>query len=411
MARSQRQGLGPLEPFEARFLERLRELGYTRASVRGQMTLVWDLDTWLTAEGLGVAELTSGVVARFVTVRRASGCRQHRTAASLVPLLCLLRELRVVPEATTPPVATSEEKVLDDYRFYLVRERGLATGTVRNYVEVARLFLSELADPDRKGRPDVGALTAGDVTRFVLDLARERGRAPGPRSAKNLQTAMTGLRSLLTFFFLEGSTPTLLVAAVPMAARWRASSLPKALDTSFVTALLESCDRTRAVGCRDFAVLTLLARLGLRIAEVAGLLLDDVDWRAGDFLVRGKAKREERLPLPHDVGEAIVGYLECGRPPSSSRHLFLRALAPHVEMTPGAVGMIVALACDRGGLARVGAHRLRHFAATEMLRHGSPLSEVGQVLRHRSPETTAIYAKVDRAALAAIARPWPGARS
>jgi len=261
MAQSQPQGSGPLEPFEASFLEWLRELGYTPASASGQMKLMSDLDTWLTAEGLDVTQVTSDAVARFFAARRATGRRQHRTTASLVPLLGLLRELRAVPEAATPPAGTVGEQLLDDYRFYLVRERGLAAGTVHNYVEVARLFLSGLADPDE---PDLGALTAGDVTRFVLDLARERGRAPAPRCAKNLQTAMTGLRSLLSFFFLEERTPTLLVGAVPTVARWRASSLPKALDTSFVTALLNSCDCTRAVGCRDFAISTLLARLGLR---------------------------------------------------------------------------------------------------------------------------------------------------
>lgn len=248
-------------------------------------------------------------------------------------------------------------------------------------------------------------LSAADVTAFVLGLARARGR--GPRSGKHLLTASTRLRSLLRFLFLEGRTPISLADAVPSAARWRQRGLPRAVDARSVSALLDGCDRSRAVGQRDFAILTVLIRLGLRSSEVANLLLDDVDWRAGDLLVRGKANRIERLPVPCDVGEAMTGYLREGRPRSSSRRLFLRALAPHVEMTPGAVGMVVALACDQAGMARVGAHRLRHTAATEMLRGGASLSEIGDVLRHRRPATTAIYAKVDRAGLSVLARPWP----
>ena len=325
---------------------------------------------------------------------------------ALAPLLGYLRELGAVPAAGAPSASTAAERLLEEYRCYLVQERGLAAATVRNYVEVARLFLLGLPDSTRG---DLGHLCAGDVTAFVLGLSRVRGRAP--RSARNLVSASTGLRSLLRFLFLEGRTRTSLVAAVPAAARWKGGSLPRALDAGWVAGMLDGCDRARAVGRRDFAILTVLVRLGLRSGEVAGLLLDDVDWRAGDLLVRGKAHRRDRLPLPHDVGEAIAGYLRDGRPPSRCRRVFLRALAPRVEMTPGAVGMVVALACDRAGVPRVGAHRLRHTAATEMLRHGSSLSEVGQVLRHRRPETTAIYAKVDRAALAVLARPWPGGLS
>jgi site-specific recombinase XerD len=215
----------------------------------------------------------------------------------------------------------------------------------------------------------------------------------------------------LRFLFLQGLTPLPLADAVPSAARWSHSALPRALDTRSVSTLLEGCDRSRAVGLRDFAILTILVRLGLRSCEVAHLLLEDVHWRAGELLVRGKGNRVERLPVPCDVGEAMTDYLRQARPASSCRALFLRALAPHVEMTPGAVGMVVALACDRVGLARVGAHRLRHTAATEMLRGGASLAEIGDVLRHRRPATTAIYAKVDHAALSVLARPWPVGQS
>lgn len=405
MARSQ-EAHGPrlLDRFEEAFRERLRELGYTRSSAEGQVRLMRDLGTWLAAEGLDCSQLSGGVAGRFVAARRARGCRAHRTAASLEPLFGLLRELRAIPGPVVLVCETPEARLLECYRCYLVNERGLAAGTVGNYVAVAELFLSGLPCSSRS---DLTGLTTHEVTAFVLELARQR-RGRAPRTGKNLQAVTTGLRSLLDYLFLEARIPVRLTGAVPSSARWRAASLPRTLDAAFIAALLASCDLSRPVGVRDFAILTVLARLGLRIGDVAALRLDDVDWRAGDFLVCGKTGREERMPLPFDVGEALVAYLREGRPLSSSRQLFLRALAPNVGMTSGAVGMVVSLACDRAGLPRVGAHRLRHAAASEMLAHGASLPEIGQVLRHRRPATTAVYAKVDRRALAAIARPWPG---
>jgi integrase len=185
--------------------------------------------------------------------------------------------------------------------------------------------------------------------------------------------------------------------------------LVKALDGSSIALLLASCDRRTRVGRRDFAVLTMLSRLGLRAGEVAALRLADVDWRAGELLVRGKGSRQERLPLPADVGEALAGWLARGRPRCECSFVFIRVRAPLGGLSPGGVSAIVQHACKRAGLPVVGAHRLRHTAATEMLRAGGSLAEVGQVLRHRSRDVTSIYAKVDRVALAAVVRPWPGA--
>jgi site-specific recombinase XerD len=186
------------------------------------------------------------------------------------------------------------------------------------------------------------------------------------------------------------------------------SSLPRALETEQVAALLAGCDRSTVMGRRDFAILTLLARLGLRGHEVAALRLDDVDWRAGELVVRGKARRLERLPLPRDVGQPLADYLRHGRPRCMCRSLFLRARAPQEPLSAAGVRSVVHHACDRAGLPRVGAHRLRHGVATQMLRAGAPLAEVAQVLRHADQATTVIYAKVDRVALATLARPWPG---
>jgi site-specific recombinase XerD len=200
---------------------------------------------------------------------------------------------------------------------------------------------------------------------------------------------------------------------VPAVASWRLAGLPRALEPGLVAALLASCDQHSAAGRRDFAMLTLLARLGLRAGEVAALTLEDIGWRAGEITVRGKGTRCERLPLPADAGEAIARYLADGRPVpfEGARQVFLRARAPHRAMTAGAVSGAVRTAGQRAGLGPVHAHRLRHSAATGMLAEGASLTEIGQVLRHRRLLSTASYAKADVAALRALARPWPGASS
>lgn len=200
-----------------------------------------------------------------------------------------------------------------------------------------------------------------------------------------------------------------LAEAVPSIASWRLQGLPRGLEPAEVERFLASCDTDSASGRRDLAILTLLARLGLRRGEVAALSLDDIDWRAGELVVRGKGRRAERLPLPADVGEPLSAYLQDGRPAAAEgRSVFVRVKAPHRALTPSAVTWVVVAAARRAGLGYVTPHRLRHSAATAVLRAGASLGEVGQVLRHRQPVTTAIYAKVDREALRAIARPWPG---
>jgi site-specific recombinase XerD len=290
------------------------------------------------------------------------------------------------------------EVLLERYRGYLAAERGLAASTIRYYLDEARGFLA-----GRDG--GVAGLTAAAVTGFVAAECRRRSTG----SAKVLVTA---LRSVLRFLAVEGLADAGLPAAVPSVAGWRGGGLPKALPAGQVAALLAACDRDTATGLRDFAVLTLLARLGLRACEVAALELGDVGWRAGEVRIRGKARRDEQLPLPSDVGEALAAYLRAGRPAgTASRRVFLRSRAPAGGLSAEAVKGIVRGACRRAGIAPAGAHRLRHTAATAMLQAGAPLTEIGQVLRHRSVSTTAIYAKVDHGALGALALPWPGGLS
>jgi integrase len=276
-------------------------------------------------------------------------------------------------------------------------ERGLSEHTVLDaYGPAARLFLAGREGPDGLG---LERLCAADVSSF---LARECPR----RSVPGARDLVCALRSLLRYLHLAGLIEAPLVWAVPSVADLRDRTLPRGLDPGAVNRLLASCDRRTLAGRRDYAILLLLARLGLRAGEVAGLQLDDVDWRRGELLIRGKGGRQDVLPLPVDIGEALVSYLRR-RPRCQCRAVFLRVTAPRQELNRSTIGWVVRAACDRAGLPRAGAHRLRHTAATQMLRAGASLPEVGQVLRHREQKTTAIYAKVDRIALRALARPWP----
>ncbi|HTW40711.1 MAG TPA: tyrosine-type recombinase/integrase [Solirubrobacteraceae bacterium] len=296
------------------------------------------------------------------------------------------------------------EGLLDRYRRYLVVERGVGASTVRGYVRVARLFLDGRVCSDDVDL-DLEHLRAGDVTAFVV------ARCPS-QSQGSAKLTVRALRSLLGFLYLEGMIDRPLADAVPSVASWRLSGLPKGLSPAEVAGLLESCDRASVVGRRDLAMLMLLARLGLRAGEVARLELDDIDWRAGEIVVRGKGDRHERLPLPSDVGETITAYLRDGRPKTAQgRTVFVWVRAPHRELTGDGVSAVVAASAQRAGLGVIYAHRLRHTVASDLLRAGSSLVEVGQVLRHRSMLTTAIYAKVDLEALRTIARSWPGGAS
>lgn len=247
---------------------------------------------------------------------------------------------------------------------------------------------------------DVRALTARHVNAFVLAQAQRRG-------AGSLNNMVTALRALLRFCYLRGYTDTPLAAAAPRTVGWRDRGPSRGLGPGQVERLLASCDRRTSTGRRDFAILVVLARLGLRANEVAALSVDEMDWRAGEITVHGKGSRAERLPLPVDVGQAIAGYCRRGRPRLECRALFVQAKAPYAAMSSTAVSKVVEAACARAGLPKAGAHRLRHSAAVALRRAGAPLFEIGQLLRHQHAVTTAGYARDDRDALAEVARCWP----
>jgi site-specific recombinase XerD len=392
---------GPLEPYVAEFAEELLARGYSRSSAAQHVCFIAHLDRWMRAEGIGVDGFTMPVAQRYLAQRRAAGYVEYRSVKALEPLVRFLGPRGVLPtaEAVAPDAV---EELLARYRGWLLGERGVTSRTARGYVDCVRPFV---ASRRRGDSLSLAGITAGDVTGFVLSACP--GRAVG--SAKLTACA---LRSLLRWLHLTGHVPVSLTAAVPAVAGWRLSNLPKALEPAQLRRLLAGCDRRTRVGRRDYAVLMLLSRLGLRAGEVAALGLDDLDWRHGEVTISGKGNRIERLPLPADVGAAITAYLRRGRPVTAEdRSVFVRVRAPHQALTTGGVTNIVFAAAQRVGLGPMHAHRLRHTAATEMLRAGSPLPEVGQVLRHRSTLSTAIYAKVDRDALAVLVRPWPVALS
>jgi integrase/recombinase XerD len=288
----------------------------------------------------------------------------------------------------------SDAELVEDYRDWLVTERGLAPKTIAYYVPAARLLLAE------QGGRDVRDLTLVEVTEFMVRQSRRLARG----TARNLAA---GLRSFLRWLHVRGYLDRQLAQAVPGPAGPRESGLPRWLSSVELAALLAARDDRSALGRRDHAIVVMLVRLGLRAGEVAGLSLDDIDWHAGEITVSGKGARSERLPLPVDVGEALVAYLKRGRPKTDCRALFLRGDLP-VGLSATSVGGIVRRACVRAGMSSIGPHRLRHSAATAMLRAGASLDEVGQVLRQRDAAITARYAKVDFVALRRLALPWPG---
>ena len=389
---------GPLTHYASGFEAELSRLGYTPLSATAQLRLAAELSRHLQCVGLPV--LTEDAAAEFLAGRKARECKEYVCMQALGPLLGYLRGLGAAPLPLAEP-ATETSLLLDRFAAWLASERGLAPTTVALNVRLARPFLQQRA-LGHDGQLGLDQLTAGEVRAFVLDQARRQSR-----SAKRMVTA---LRSLLRFLHVDGILAVSLAGAVPSPAGHALSGLPRALEPRQVQAMLASCDPATATGRRDRAVLLLLSRMGLRAGEVAGLGLDDIGWRRGEITVRGKGGRRDRLPLPADVGAAIVAYLRDGRPAGAlDRTVFIAAQAPREALSYTGITTIVAEAAARAGIpGPVHAHRLRHSAATAMLRGGGSLTEIGQALRHARPATTAIYAKVDVDALRPLGRPWPG---
>ena len=393
---------GPLAALSKGFAEDLRRQGYAPRTISEHRRLLSDLSDWLQMRQLTAGDLSMAQVDRFMSDRRSAGAVRHKTRKALGPILGYLRDLGLAPATESTREDGPAGEILNRYLRFLTTERGLVPVTALRYADCLRPFLDRRLSADGL---ELGSLTPADVTSFVVAWC--------PRLNGGVaKLTVTALRSFLGFLHLDGVTERSLVHAVPTVARRRLAGLPKGLEPNQVRRLLAACDARTPVGCRDLAILTLLVRLGLRRGEVAGLRLDDIDWRAGTITVAGKGNCHERVPLPPDVGLRLAEYLSHARPADAEgRTVFVRHVAPHHALSPARVSTIVGDAARRAGLGRVHAHRLRHTAATELLRAGASLPEIGQLLRHRRVETTAIYAKVDRDSLRLIARPWPeGAR-
>jgi integrase/recombinase XerD len=394
---------GPLATHIGPFAGSLREQGYSLGSIHRQVLLAACFSRWLKQQGVAKRSLTSDHPPRYLR-NRAQQVRPCRgDAAALRHLLDFLRGERVIPteKKVSARLLTPAERCAQAYEQHLREARGLARATIINYVPFIRSFLK---DRFGSGLATLSHLCARDVVGFV------RRQAPRlhPKRAKLLTSA---LRSFLQYARYRGEVKLDLAAAVPIVANWSMSSIPRAIGTDAVRQLLASIDRRTAMGRRDYAILLLLARLGLRSGEVTFLELDDIDWNVGQLSVRGKSGPRSDLPLPLEVGKAIAAYLRRGRPRCTSRGVFLRAKAPICGFRgPGGVGSIVRHRLQRAGVdaPTYGTHQFRHGLATEMLRQGASLDEIGEVLGHHNPQSTKIYTQVDLEALRTLALPWPG---
>jgi site-specific recombinase XerD len=387
-----------LAPYVEGYRAWLTGRGYTPGTVINMLKDLGQVGVWLSTEGLDVSQFDEARASAFLTARRAAGCRRVPGPRAMVPLLTYLRGADVIGSAGGAVTPLGE--LLEQYRSWMVQERGLAAMTVLRYENTARRLLQEQVSNGDVFEPS--ALTGVDVNAFLL---RECARV----SSGSAKGRVGELRSILRFLYLQGITPMRLGTAVPPVGGWRLASLPPPpMSAADVQLLLDSCDRSNDVGIRDFAIMMLVARLGLRSIEVARLELSDVNWRSGELMVRGKGRRLDRLPLPVEVGEALVCYLSAGRNPPGTKQLFLTCRAPRGPIRPDLVGDVVERACIRAGLPHVGPHQLRHALAGELLRQGAGLVAISQVLRHQDLATTALYAKVDLSTLRQVAQPWPG---
>ncbi|MGH3226345.1 MAG: tyrosine-type recombinase/integrase [Streptosporangiaceae bacterium] len=389
---------GPLACYAAGFAAELSARGWSTDSVYRHLWLMRELSAWMSAQGLDAGQLSPAAAERFVPVMRVTR-RRLASVRALAPMLGYLRDRGVLPEPDVAP-ASERDALLAAYQQYLRGERGLSEATVRTYTWFAAAFLDRAGDPLREV---LAGLTGPDVLGI---LERQLRSQPRRRSAGSAVLTAQVARSLLRFLHASGRVPRDLAPAVPRVARWRLAGLPARVDVATMTALLDSCDRAAEAGRRDYAVLLVYGRLGLRSADTARLTLDDFNWRAGEITIRGKGGRTDTFPLPWDVGEAVAGYLRDRRH-AAGRAVFLTVLPPFRGLAPSGLGAVVHSACRRAGVPECGPHTLRHSLASGLLAAGASLSEVGEILRHSDPRTTAIYAKVDRTALASLVRPWP----
>jgi integrase/recombinase XerD len=389
--------VGPLARYLDGFATFLLENGYSRLAGQRHLFRAAALSDWLEGRHLRLSDLDVKRIKQFFLRRTSSAAIQIEEATTVRVFLEYLRSTGVsVPQLRQEQAISPLERA---YAEHLERERGVCRNTRSSHMRVVRQFVQEHLGRKR-ARPS--QLRARDVTEFVLHHARERSHSKS--------VGMTiALRSFFAFLRQRGDITADLAACVPRVACWRLTTIPRYLDQDKVEKVLKSPDRRTCRGKRDYAILLFLARLGLRAGEVVAMTLDDINWAAGEIMVRGKASKQDRLPLFRDVGRALSSYLRI-RPPCSTRRVFLCERAPHRGFGgPASICDVVGRAFTRAGLHIQGkAHVLRHSLATQMLSRGANLSEIGEILRHQHVDSTAIYAKVDFDGLRTVLQPWPG---
>ncbi len=379
------------------FASSLVEEGYTDRTIQLKLGLLACLGRWLQPTKLAVTDLDERVLEAFLKYRRRVHGGDLRT---LRQFLDHLRKRNVVPDRKPVCKRSPLADILAEYERHLHSERGLVAHTIVNYQDFVRKFLLERF---REGPFRLREIKPSDISDFVL----RHGPSMAVGTARSMTTAF---RSFLRWLLQKGELKADLAVSVPTVADWRLSTVPKHLTSEEVERVLKACDRRTAIGRRDYAILLLLARLGLRAGEVVALQLEDINWRVGEILIRGKGMLLDRMPLPADAGEALASYLRRDRPPCQTRRVFACAKAPRRGLaTSGALRGIIRRALDRANVHPdfKGAHLLRHSLATSMLRSGATMGEIAEVLRHRALITTEIYAKVDFDGLRSLAQPWP----
>jgi site-specific recombinase XerD len=395
----ERMRQGPLSKHIDAYSAAQVEQGYGHHSIRQQMLVIGDFSGWLKQKDIAIRNLDSAVVDRFLQLRQRQQQLHRGDPIALKRLLAMLRVRGVVkPEAVAENACS---KAIHKFRHYLLQERGLSPATLLNYVPPIEQFLSErFLDKT----PNFRVLCALDISRFVVRQARRLSPLRG-------KLIVTALRSFFRYLRHRGAISKDLAGCVPTVPNWSFSTLPRFLAAHDVERILAGCDRETSIGRRNYAILLLLARLGLRAGEVVGLNLDDIDWSTSQIMIRGKGGASVPLPLAPDVGQALADYLRADRPRCGTRRVFIRYRAPFVGLgNSSTISALVRRALIQSGVesAHKGAHVLRHSLATSLLRQGGSLDEIGELLRHKSANTTAIYAKVDVTALHTLALPWPG---
>jgi site-specific recombinase XerD len=397
---------GPTAPYLDALAAELQSQDYSRKSIRRQLHNADSFGWWLTKQNLSVAEITDAVVGRYVggmhrSTRAgcAKGYRAHN-ARGLPRLLNLLRGPGVTPPATQ--LVATVDPCLQGFERYLERVRGVAPATRTGYLRETRGFLQHVF---QEADPNWSRVGPEHVASYITMRA-------GHLSITCRRDPITPLRAFLRYMTSEGLLSASLECAIPPIRQWKHATLPTALSPDDLAKVLAVSHERTVKGLRNRAILLLLARLGLRAGEVRRICLEDIDWRQGNLLIRaGKNHRERILPLPEDVGEALIDYLQHGRPAHKGRAIFLTLDPPYRPLVSSApISILARQAIESAGVrtARTGAHVFRHTVATHMVCGGATFKSVSDVLGHQTLGVTGIYAKLDLSSLAKVALPWPG---